>query len=389
MAREQFKHYLVDMHVLTPIHIGGGEDSHLTKMDYIHDTRRNKLYLIDSKKFMQFLVDNKLYEEYIHSIASALDAKNYQVNRVNNFGWLKKVTRNQTDDYSFLASRVFGNVREEKGFNGINLFARTAEDAIYIPGSSIKGAIRNAVTNFHLRGFPENERANYQKEIAHIPLKAKVSRNDANDVKRTLAKIGNSINEKVFVDKELGSGVRSPIGLTISDTLIEKSIETAILKDFDYGINHGSEKKIPIFREYITPGQHLSFHLKIDQYYTKKTRIQSMDDLLYQINDSWKHLYDKGYWAGIGKLKELIPYGKNRIVLGANTGFHEKTLIHSIVEDEDQIHEMTKRMLHKDINSKIRNHMEDEFPSPRVINYVSYRGEKTLAGICELSYKEV
>ena len=86
--------------------------------------------------------------------------------------------------------------------------------------------------------------------------------------------------------------------------------------------------------------------------------------------------------------------------MGANTGFHQKTIVYALFENKKQRLEVVKRLLHKKKKQKkgdkrIDDHLDDRF-SPRVLNRIKIKEngklKSKLAGLVEIrkiSEKEV
>ena len=68
--------YKMKLEVLTPLHIGGADyKSKLDKKEYVFDKENGTLTLIDSEKFISFLIKKNLFDEYIFYIQKNLNLK--------------------------------------------------------------------------------------------------------------------------------------------------------------------------------------------------------------------------------------------------------------------------------------------------------------------------
>ena len=69
--------YKMKLEVLTPLHIGGADyKSKLDKKEYVFDKDKGTLTLIDSEKFISFLIKKNLFDDYIFYIQKNLTLKN-------------------------------------------------------------------------------------------------------------------------------------------------------------------------------------------------------------------------------------------------------------------------------------------------------------------------
>ncbi|MGC8483136.1 MAG: type III-A CRISPR-associated RAMP protein Csm5 [Thermodesulfobium sp.] len=141
--REIFETKTYSLKILSPIHIGSGED--IDPMDYVYKDKR--LYRISSDSFFKLLERGGLKERIIKEDVSKLNIKTIAQN-------INDIFDINNDDYIYYIE-IEDNLKNsfvKKYFNPdaqmqIGLTLRSGDDII-IPGSSIKGAIRTAFLNF-------------------------------------------------------------------------------------------------------------------------------------------------------------------------------------------------------------------------------------------------
>ena len=75
------------------------------------------------------------------------------------------------------------------------------------------------------------------------------------------------------------------------------------------------------------------------------------------------------------------------MILGANTGFLQKTIVYSLFEKEEDRLEVIKKLLHLKKGDKIKDHLNDKF-SPRVLNRIKISGKNKLAGLVKIEKVE-
>lgn len=111
--------------VLTPVHIGAAKEKDLFKgVDYVSEN--GSIYFLDEKKILK---DFKLHQ-YTNSLSK---------------GDLKGLLRNKKlSDYS---SKIIDNVAGEIGTDIKTHIKNTLDNKPYIPGTSLKGAIRSVILN--------------------------------------------------------------------------------------------------------------------------------------------------------------------------------------------------------------------------------------------------
>jgi len=111
--------------ILTPVHIGAAQEKHLAKdIDYIEEN--GKIFFLDEQK----ILDDFKMDEYINYLST---------------GNLKKMFRNRK--LINYASHIKENIIGEIGTEIKTNIKNTLDNKPYIPGSSIKGAIRSVLLN--------------------------------------------------------------------------------------------------------------------------------------------------------------------------------------------------------------------------------------------------
>lgn len=124
---------------LTPLHIGSGEK--LSPFgDYIYDKNEKKVYLIDLEKLSQVLNDpeRNLMDEYVQKVFSSSNSNHYT---------LKHFFEDYQINYRNL---VKTEIKVKDDLNSEHILATVKSGTRpYIPGSSIKGALRTGILYTH------------------------------------------------------------------------------------------------------------------------------------------------------------------------------------------------------------------------------------------------
>ncbi|MBA7521900.1 hypothetical protein ES705_14012 [subsurface metagenome] len=136
---------------LSPIYIGSGDK--YSQLDYVSDG--NKIHVIDFSKILDHIP-----LESIDDFTNEINA-----NFKNNVwrGEVKEFLKNYNVDWKDYVEKSYDLVGEI-GKNEINQFVKTS-DQIYIPGSSVKGAIRTSILYQILKNHP-NKRAQISDYIS-------------------------------------------------------------------------------------------------------------------------------------------------------------------------------------------------------------------------------
>ena len=113
-------------------------------------------------------------------------------------------------------------------------------------------------------------------------------------------------------------------------------------------------------------------------------KVKDINDLIKAIENATTYLIDY-------VLEDRTSSKTENLILGANTGFHQKTIIFALFEDKEDLTEVVKKILHKSDGisnkEKVNNHLKDKF-SPRVLNRIKINGKNKLAGLVKISKVE-
>lgn len=397
--------YKMEMEVLTPVHIAGADyKSKLNKTEYIYDEDRKILILIDSNKFINFLTEKGYFEKYLSYIETQANVK-----------------ENKQDDLSkFLKKNgIYKNINEFKKKeykqslntkNGIILVNRDVNGTSYIQGSSIKGALVNLL----LVSYIIKNRNEFKDEISYIysiikQINNKTKKKDMDEIKSKISNVVKNIEDQIFHKKEkiiirneknvltkriLKENDEKPkkFGISISDTYNTKDESFCFFKDYDEKLEEDNQvKPMPVTREYINPKTIFIFDITLDFELLSETRLEINDfnDLINLLKKAMNYLIKN-------TLDTPNDSGSQNLILGANTGFHQKTIIHALFGNDKNRLDVVKRLLHQSNSDKKLNHLIDDEFSPRVLNRIKIKenGElkSKLAGLVEIrkiSEKEV
>ena len=400
--------YKMKLEVLTPLHIGGADyKSKLDKKEYVFDKDKRTLTLIDTEKIVAFLMKKNLFDEYIFHIQKNVNFKrNEQDRNIKLIDFLKKnnIYKNIEEFRKKAPIKVDINI---ENMNDIKLMTRNVLGKQYIPGSSIKGAL----VNFLLVDYIIKHRNEFEKEKKLILDEAKKvsNKNQANSFRNNIMKnIVNIVEDYILYSKNMEYSVKKrmnykinkeeeyifykgnsgkKLGISISDSCSYTDIKTNFYQDYDEKIGKEIEPgAMPLSREYIMANSKFNFDIILDIDILKKSKleIKNIDDLIEALENATTYLINN-------VLEDRNSLQTENLILGANTGFHQKTIVHALFKDKSERTQVVKVLLHKGGTNGIRLHLNDK-DSPRVINRIRKNGKLELAGLVEIrkiSEKEV
>ena len=375
--------YKMEMEVLTPVHIAGADyKSKLNKTEYIFNPNTSDLTIIDNNKFIDFLIKKKIIDKYMDEIR--------ENNKSNLFYFLKnsdlyKYLRTFTKkSYKNLDIELKINKKGKKeNLNNITILNKNVKDEVYIPGSSIKGALVNLL----LVSYIINNRDEFVNEIKQIENEVEdLDKGNFKFSQKKLKDIINKVQEKILYENCSNKKIKK-FGISVSDSYEnKKDIDVNFYQDIDEKIKDKKECYLPVVREYIEPKNIFEFDITLDFELLSRTRlkINDFDDLINALEESTDYLIEN-------TLELPDELCCQNLILGANTGFHQKTIVHALFKDKSERTQVVKILLHKGGTNAIRLHLNDK-DSPRVINRIRKNGKLELAGLVEIrkiSEKEV
>ena len=368
------------LEVLTPLHIGGADyKSKLDKKEYIFDKDKKTLTLIDNEKFIAFLIKKNLFEKYIAYIENNVNAKVMVQNRNINLLNFLKANNIDKDIQDFRKKAPIKLDMNIENMNDIKLMLRDVQGKPYIPGTSIKGALINLL----LVDYIIKNREKFSKEKRIILSECKKINDDRSirGLKNDIKKIVNQIEKSIIYSDNKSLEKSKKFGISVSDSYSYSNTRTNFYQDIDEKRTNkpGEDKSrpMPVAREYIIANSIFDFDitLDIDLLEESKLKIKNIDDLIDSIENAMSYLIDV--------LEDKNSPRTENLVLGANTGFLQKTIVYALFEDEKERLEVVKKLLHKNQKNVIGNHLNDKF-APRVLNRIKINNKNLLAGLVKI-----
>ena len=368
------------LEVLTPLHIGGADyKSKLDKKEYVFDKDKKTLTLIDNEKFVGFLIKKNLFEKYIAYIENNVNAKIMVQNRNINLLNFLKANNIDKDIQDFRKKAPIKLDMNIENMNDIKLMLRNVQGKPYIPGTSIKGALINLL----LVDYIIKNREEFFKEKRIILSECKKANDDRSikGLKNEIKKIVKQIEKSIVYGENKDLEKSKRFGISVSDSYSYSNTRTNFYQDIDEKrttkVGEDKTKSMPVDREYIIANSIFYFDITLDVDLLKesKLKIRNIDNLIASLENAMSYLIDV--------LDDKNSPRTENLVLGANTGFLQKTIVYALFEDEKERLEVVKKMIHKNQKNAIGNHLNDKF-SPRVLNRIKINNKNQLAGLVKI-----
>lgn len=377
--------YNMKLNIITPIHIGDGNGS-LSKLEYSYNN--GKLSIIDQVKFMDLLKREGQLGNYINYV-ERVSSRN---ERANLYYWLKDNIRRLDANMiirDIAKYTIQIKVNDRKSLNDIKGCIKSMGNP-YIPGSSIKGAIRTAILYKFIFENP-NKFINEVQEIKYLYKEAKHRGFYRTEFSRQTTNLFTNLEKNVFRNQsDSKSEISGMSGISISDSSFAGISNLKAIQKIDYLVNKDDYNDIPVIYECLGENTILDFDIDID---TRKTAVSittknilTANDIVETIKFQTDKVFDRsnGVW---GDFDNFVPWHRvddniNLMFLGGNTGFIAHTLIHALFKDKNERVEIISGLLHEKFRKA--KHLADKPHSPRTIHVYDSEETTYYTGLCQI-----
>lgn len=403
------KVYRAALKVLTPVFIGGGREASLNRSQYIYDERNKQVYFLDEAKFVKFLLEEGLLDSYAEYVKEAAEAEGIHLSR-----WLEE---NRIKDFSKLASEKAGIEADSdvSDLNDVKCFIRNGINMPYIPGSSIKGSLRNMIVSYiNENGFEKNKDwKEFEDNLLKYNIESKKdtkgkdgkNKKDYNPLKDTenkkkINRAAASCSPKVRNDRVKNDSLKDAFRFfRVSDSTVmdvEDLFITRTLRLSTERKNGSCLKKLPLYLEYLKPGIKTYFTITLDTSYLKDSQLDFLGTAegFKKVLDWQEKRIPSLLGDSVFKKKareENLNYRfscderiKPNLILGGQAGFNTKTLVPVLA---GKPLEVTRAILHYQFPGHKHQNLDREV-SPRTLKLAYYRNRYYVSGLCRVEIIE-
>ena len=364
--------YKITARTLSPVHIGSGEK--VGKKEYWYNKKKGQVGILDMQAFYKGLTEKKLLDKFMNYMLFEKKQLLYQ--------WIntEKITQKELEKWSkYILDARDAEIESNKN-RDILLFCKNAYGMPYIPGSSIKGAIRTCLLT-----------AQILEKLKKNPEEYGVEKDEITGSTRNKNKL--ELLEKGIEQKEFHTLVRRNetgdlenkgkatmdcmAGIRVSDSNPLDMKTLTLCKKIDLP-RRGKGHELPIYRECITPNTVFTFEISIDT----SVWTQNGNAIPYTIEDIKKSIDIMfSYYQSVflDKFQEKNRYQAGTFCLGGGVGYPSKAVTYPILGGEnwkivsDILSNVTKKSRKADWESGI---------APRVKKCTNYGGRTYDMGIC-------
>ena len=262
----------IKIETITSVHVGSGNFLQYNT-DYVYDEKQQSLFVINDRKVLEQIGESNL-DNWVLSIERGENTKDF-VQRCN--------TQSKIADYSKRELELYGAVRPN---DTLKEHIHDGMGRAYIPGSSIKGAIRSAVL------------ATCVDQIED--LESKIGRGKAVSAKKIEEELFGKMQTDIFRFLRVGDAIFSPgceiaVRLTMGLNITQKK-----------ELNSKNDRK-PQVVEVIRPQEKATFNMKLDDGILGKANtpacMTNMSALFKAINAHTRQLVENeiNFWKDINE----------------------------------------------------------------------------------------
>ncbi len=366
----------ITLRALGPVFIGSGES--LNKKEYIFDARKGLIYFPDLPRLVTFLKSRSLlpkYEDYLYQ------------QRHNDFRvFLKENGIGEADYPSFVGYSIeAGEAAQSAYFRQVLTFIKDSAGYPYIPGSSVKGAVRTALAAMLIKeGRWDSSRREITGADSSVNARKFLAREEDRLEKRIFYRLG-------IRDPREGGEIYSPVndlmrGVSISDSA-PLSFETLTLTGKYDRKPDGAVNSLPIFREVIKPGSEARLIMTLNTAMLAKAGLnaKSIEAALHSFADEHYANFEQ-YFAETQDDATVSAQQGVDIILGGGAGYVSKTLVYNLFPQREQALDLAAIIMAKQFPPR-HGHGKDAAVykvSPHTLKTAMYVGQYYQMGRCEL-----
>lgn len=367
MTKDYIKRYMITLETEGPLFIGSGKE--LTKKEWIYDQKRKKGIILDERKLFEYLSQKKLIDSFEDFM---LDSKS----KARLYDWMTehRVYPSDVNKIKKYEADCSGlqNVKRDVA---IQLFIKDGYGYPYVPGSSLKGALRNVILAEMIRNKP-CDNSSIVKNAANPK-----GQNRKQFMRRESASLNQIyFNRRKLTEKksDMVNDIMSGVRISDSDPLDISCL--TICQKVDT-LTDGGENSRNIVRECIRPGTKIEMQMIVDTTCLKISPAyirRAVNNFLKEYN----HLF-------LSHFREEKQYESDIIYLGGGAGYHTKSVTNAVFADQRDRIGLTANIIDKASGGNHKHYNDIAIGvSPRMVKCTEYDGYLQQMGPCRISIDE-
>lgn len=379
--KNPYKSYKMKLTTLSPVFIGSGES--LNPGQYVFNQEDNSAKVLDEVKFSSFLAKNHLIDEYADALINFGD-------KINLYKWLKenRISSNIPIFSYSLPCKYIG----KNSLNVIKLFVKNSDGLPYIPGSSIKGAIRTAI----LAKYIHDNKDKFESDW--LQIKEAINSNKKSNIDSAIKNFENKCfniieyKREKQTDKVEKGNVFST--LRITDSLPISRNNLYVTKRKDFAIHKETPSFMPLCLEMVKPNTDITFEMSIDRGVLDYFTIEKIKEALNYYTQEQIKLYKtfrKNDKDNLFMPDEIVEDIVPNICLGGHSGYFNKNIIYSLAPTREDAVDVLRCYFSNKFDRGKKDHKHriyDKEISPHTMKVVTDRGDDIPVGWCNISVEK-
>lgn len=358
MEQERLMIYDVTLRTKAPLFIGSGKS--YTKKEYCYQETEGQVAFMDNKTIFKALESDDNIDHY-ESFILGSNTKLYTF--LTECGY----NQEEIDKMTRYKAKVGEALVEGKPLAEICEFIHNVKYQPYVPGSSVKGAIRTALlwkfikkdrSKIELESFFKDKKSIFIESLYLNTLDLK------GDGKRTAF---NSLMK----------------GISFSDSLPIDRSNMILARKEDY-FPSGGKNILNVIRECVKPETDIFIKMTFDRAFRRYFDLSFVKEAIKEFWEDYQDVYVKKFHLPKNTVSE---HYENCLILGGGSGYFSKNIVYPILGKEEAVKHVSEILCkkfpdaghEKDINQGI---------SPRCIKMTTYNNRLYQVGVCEAAICE-
>lgn len=390
----------LNLKCLSPLFIGSGDTYNPKQYVYMDNHGSGNIYFLNEGHWANYLFQNNLLDEFTNNFMNYSSIYSFLKRNLGRNESMKSILQDlsQCGVVSGPEPVYYKSKGHERGnVNEVHACIRDAKGTPYIPGSSLKGALRTAIIAEDIRNNPQKYIYCWRhlKKASEInPRDRSANRTYYAEIKEAADELNNLFNENNLRDTKSGSFQNLFRYLEVSDSIHSEHVKTGVVQKYDLTLgnrrNESHPHSISLFRECILPGSEFSFYVSFDPEKLGKSGINGIEDIQRAI-DEYMGLQIDIYSIFHETDRYLDSMDKGCLFLGGGTGYISKTLPYELskaenIDDYDRQINSAVEVVRSIMMRNFRRGKHDRYSdiAPHTLKLTYYGGDYMLMGLCQI-----
>ena len=374
--KKYMKSYSLSLKTASPLFIGDGKS--LNKKEYIYLRNQKKVLVPDIGKLYEGIWQKRLSRQFTDYLLDGNDRSGLEQ-------WLRNNRIGPADYEKWTWYSLDGGDHLGEGKRPIEIatFIKDGYGLPYIPGTSIKGVLRNLLLIYEINRNPEicrSVKRSLPGSLQQTGSRKAYLKRDIEQIETTILHTLNRIdkNGKELRKEDAVNDVLS--GLIVSDSQPLKWTNMILCQKMDRSPNGTVNNNLNILREAVKPGIVIPFQLTIDTTLCPYT-IEDIQEAVKVFNDLYYSMYLE-YFSDTDRPADDI------IWLGGGAGFLTKTILYPLLGHDEGLKaaiDVFDHTLPRSVNERHKHYKDHQAKvSPHMLKCTEYKGKMYQMGQCHL-----